>query len=140
MPRLYREAPVNSIWEGSGNVQCLDVMRAMAKTPGVTDAFIAELTLAAGNNRYFDSSLEQFKKDISTTHDFEYQGRHLVERMAKLMQAAQLILSDNDLVADAFCNSRLSELRGLNYGNLPSGIDCLSIIERARPRLDASKA
>ena len=135
LPRLYREAPVNSIWEGSGNVQCLDVMRAMRKTPWVTEALIEELASAQGHHAHYDASLNKLKGHLLNTADFEYQARHLVERMAKLMQAAQLIKADNNLIADAFCNSRLNTIRGLNYGNLAPGTDCLSIIERARPKL-----
>lgn len=135
LPRLYREAPVNSIWEGSGNVQCLDVLRAITKTPDVLDVYINELGTAAGGNKHYDQYLLKLKNDLSNTDDFQYQGRYLVERLAKAMQAAQLIKANNHSISDAFCYSRLGDIRGLSFGNLPRGIDCRSIIERARPKL-----
>ena len=135
LSRLYREAPVNSIWEGSGNVQCLDVLRAMQKTPAALAAFIAELDSAKGGNRLYDNFVAQIKQDFTHLDDFAYQGRFLVEKLAKAMQAAQLIKSGSDLISDAFCLSRLDDIRGLSFGNLPPGIDTKAIIERARPNL-----
>ena len=135
MARLYREAPVNSIWEGSGNVQCLDVLRALRKTPSALQAYFSELESANGENQLYDSYLNQLQQDFRNLDDFAYQARYLVERLAKAMQAAQLIKSGNHLISDAFCRSRLDEIRGLNFGNLPASIDTQAIIERARPML-----
>lgn len=135
LPRLYREAPVNSIWEGSGNVQVLDVLRAMTKTPDVVDVYFDELETALGANTMYDAYVGALKAEFTHVEDFEYQGRHYVERLAKAMQAAQLVKAGNALVSDAFCSSRLGESRGLNYGNLASGTDCAAIIERARPNV-----
>ncbi len=134
-PRLYREAPVNSIWEGSGNVQCLDVLRAMTRTPEVIDVFMSELETARGSNDQFDSYLDAIRADFAGLVDFEYRARHYVERLAKAMQAAQLIKAGNSMVSEAFCASRLGNDGGSTFGSLPSGIDCVSIIDRARPKL-----
>ena len=134
-PRLYREAPVNSIWEGSGNVQCLDVLRAMSKTPEVVGVFIGELETARGSNDLFDGYLDAIKVDFAELVDFEYRARHYVEHLAKAMQAAQLIKAGNALISDAFCASRLGSDSGATFGNLPTGIDCAAIIDRARPKL-----
>ncbi|USD39251.1 acyl-CoA dehydrogenase family protein [Ferrimonas sp. SCSIO 43195] len=139
LPRLYREAPVNSIWEGSGNVQCLDVLRAIGKTPQAMEVYFSELELARGGHRLYDAYLDDTREQFQALTDFEYQGRHMVERLAKLMQAAQLIFAGNAGVIDAFCASRLGPGRGLCFGNLPLGIDCLAIIERARPKVMAGE-
>lgn len=135
MPRLYREAPVNSIWEGSGNVQCLDVLRAMSKTPAVVDVYLNELETARGGHALYDAYLNDIKQTMSKLDDFQYQGRFVVEKLAKAMQAAQLIKTDNTMISDAFCAARLDDIRGLSFGNLPQGIDCKAIIERHQPKL-----
>lgn len=135
MPRLYREAPVNSIWEGSGNVQCLDVIRAINKSPQTLDTYLQELSKASGRNAHFDRYLQETVAQLKSTDDFEYQSRYLIERLAKLMQACQLLLNGQSDIAQAFCNARLDDIRGLNFGNLPSSINCQAIIERARPKI-----
>ncbi|MGM0562978.1 MAG: acyl-CoA dehydrogenase family protein [Pseudomonadota bacterium] len=136
MARLYREAPVNSIWEGSGNVQCLDVLRAVSKAPAVLDVFIAELEKASGQQADYDASLEALKAQLADFEDFQFRARSIVEHMARQMQACQLILMGNELIYTAFCRARLGEQRGLSFGNLPADIDCRAIIERARPKVD----
>ncbi len=136
MPRLYREAPINTIWEGSGNVQCLDVLRAMNKAPGSVDAYLAELESSQDQNMLFDNYLLKLKKALSDKKDLEYNARSLVEKMALALQASCLIQSGDPVVSDAFCQARLGKQSGLVYGMLPGGIDCHKIIERARPDLD----
>lgn len=136
MSRLYREAPVNSIWEGSGNVQCLDVLRAVGKAPEVLDTFIAELEKASSRQAEYDASLAALKSQLSDFENFQFRARSIVEHMARQMQACQLILMGNELIYNAFCRARLGEQRGLSFGNLPADIDCRAIIERARPKLD----
>ncbi|AOE50036.1 acyl-CoA dehydrogenase family protein [Kangiella sediminilitoris] len=138
LPRLYREAPVNSIWEGSGNVQCLDVIRAINKSPETLDSYLQELSKAKGKNNDYDHLFKRTVKQLEDTPSdaFEFQSRYFVERLAKLMQACQLLLNGNPKIADSFCLSRLSEIRGLNYGNLPPSVDCKFIIDRARPKLN----
>ena len=135
MPRLYREAPVNAIWEGSGNVQCLDVLRAMQKTPEVVDAFFAELAKASGQNRQLDAYVEALKQEFSDLDQLEYRARDVVDRMALALQGALLLQHAPAVVAEGFCASRLGSQGHHNFGTLPVGIDCAAIIERATPRL-----
>ncbi|MBA4112483.1 MAG: isovaleryl-CoA dehydrogenase [Verminephrobacter sp.] len=134
-PRLYREAPVNAIWEGSGNIQCLDVLRAMAKTPEVVDAFFAELRTTQGQNTLLDQHVRDLGKEFADTTDLQYRARHVVERMALALQASLLVRGAPAFVADAFCASRLAPEGSFNYGALPRGVDVAAIIERATPRL-----
>jgi len=133
MPRLFRESPVNAIWEGSGNVQCLDTLRAIQKEPETLDAFFREATEAKGADRRFDRFLAQLQNDFADTSDVPYRARNLVDRMALAMQASLLLRNGNKAVADAFCASRLEPNGGMNYGNLPSGTDAAAIIKRATP-------
>ena len=133
MPRLFRESPVNAIWEGSGNVQCLDTLRAIHKEPETLDAFFREAAEAKGADRRFDQFLAQLQNDFADLSDVQYRARNLVDRMALIMQASLLLRNANKAVADAFCASRLQSNGGMNYGNLPSGIDAAAIIKRATP-------
>lgn len=133
MPRLYREAVINSIWEGSGNVQCLDVLRAISKTPAVVDAFLAEMQLAQGGNTHFDHYLTQLKQQFSDMNDLEYRARDLVDRLALAFQASLLIRHAPNAVSEAFCVSRLAQQGQHNYGTLPRGVNVNAIIERANP-------
>ncbi|MBW4934684.1 isovaleryl-CoA dehydrogenase [Marinobacter sp. F4206] len=133
MPRLFRESPVNAIWEGSGNVQCLDTLRALQKEPETLDAFFRETALARGADARFDRFLAQLQNDFADISDFQYRARNLVDRMALALQAALLLQHSDPAVADAFCATRLESGGGLNYGNLPSGTDATAIIKRATP-------
>jgi putative acyl-CoA dehydrogenase len=133
-PRLFRESPVNAIWEGSGNVQCLDVLRAMQKTPEVVEAFFREVTKARGANATLDRWVGAVHKEFTNLADIEYRARDVVDRMALAIQAALLVQHVPAYVADAFCASRLADGGYRNYGTLPRGVDCVAIIERARPR------
>jgi putative acyl-CoA dehydrogenase len=135
MPRLYREAPVNAIWEGSGNVQCLDVLRAMSKTPAVVDAFFAELQHSKGAHATLDRYVADLARDFGDRSDLEYRARDLVDRMALALQASLLVRHAPIFVGDAFCRSRLDQLGAHNYGALPRGVDTAAIIERATPRI-----
>jgi putative acyl-CoA dehydrogenase len=133
-PRLFRESPVNAIWEGSGNVQCLDVLRAMQKTPEVVGAFFSEVSMAMGANANLDRWVLALQKDFRDLADLEFRARDMVDRMALALQAAQLVQHAPSFVADAFCASRLASAGHHNYGTLPRGVDCEAIIERATPR------
>jgi putative acyl-CoA dehydrogenase len=135
MPRLYREAPVNAIWEGSGNVQCLDVLRAMQKTPAVVDAFFAELKRAKGGHVALDQYVGDLAKAFANPREAEYRARDLVDRMALSLQAALLVQYAPAAVADTFCRSRLQQQGQHNYGSLPAGLEVGAIIDRALPRL-----
>jgi len=134
LPRLYREAPVNSTWEGSGNVQCVDVLRALAREPEVLEAFYAELAPAAARDRRLAAFVAQLQGALAGPESREYRARELVGRMAVALQAALLVEGSLPEVADAFCSARL-EAHGMVYGELPPEIDCTAIIERARPRV-----
>jgi len=134
MPRLYREAPVNAIWEGSGNVQSLDVLRAIRKTPEVLDVFLQELEQAAGQHVLFDRHLEDLKSACQDLEAASYRARTLVGNMALGWQASLLICHGTGFVADAFCAARLGGAGGHLYGTLPQAVDCRAVIQRAWPR------
>ncbi len=134
MPRLYREAPLLSIWEGSGNVAALDVLRAMAKQPESVEAFFAEVAPVEGVDSRLDRAVSEVKKELADFSDAEYRARRIVERMALVLQGTELVRHGDEAVADAFCASRLEGDGGLAFGTLPVGTDTESIIERARAR------
>jgi len=133
-PRLFRESPVNAIWEGSGNIQCLDVLRALQKTPACVGALFAELARAQGGNRLLDAHVAQLQREFRDTDALEYRARDVVDRVALALQAALLVQHAPAFVADAFCASRLGDGAHHNYGTLPRGVDCRAIITRATPR------
>ena len=108
MPRLFRESPVNAIWEGSGNVQCLDVLRAMQKAPATIDAFFTELAKARGGDAVLDAFAAALADELRDPRDAEYRARRVVDRMALAMQASLLVQHAPHAVADAFCRSRLA--------------------------------
>ncbi|RMH87335.1 MAG: isovaleryl-CoA dehydrogenase [Calditrichaeota bacterium] len=133
LPRLYREAPLNSIWEGSGNVQCLDVLRAISRSPEALDAFIEEIRQGQGANRRLDAYVTEVENELADREQWEYRARRLVERMAIALQATLLVRHAPAAVADAFCASRLEENVGRAFGTLPRRADVRAILERARP-------
>ncbi|MBE3558529.1 MAG: acyl-CoA dehydrogenase family protein, partial [Ktedonobacteraceae bacterium] len=135
MPRLYREMPLNSIWEGSGNVNCLDVLRALAKKPEALESFFAEVQPAAATDARLDAAIKQLKREFADLSDIEWRARRIVEQMALVLQGALLVQHAPPAVADAFCASRLGGDWGRAFGTLPRGIDAAAIIERARPKL-----
>ncbi len=132
MPRLYREAPLNSIWEGAGNVNCLDVLRAMAKEPTTAQAALDEAGRAQGMDARLDAAVERLKRELSDFSSIEIRARRLVEQMALVLQGALLLQYGQSAVADAFCASRLAGDWGRTFGTLPVGTDFAAIIERAR--------
>jgi len=133
MPRLYREAPLNSIWEGSGNVACLDVLRAMVKSPESVEVFFDEVEQTAGSDPRVGDSVAGLKRKLSDFEAAETRARHIVERMALTLQGALLVRHGDPAVADAFCASRLAGDWGHAFGTLPAGIDHRAIIDRHRP-------
>jgi putative acyl-CoA dehydrogenase len=132
MPRLYREAPVNSIWEGSGNVAALDVLRAMATRPESVDAVVEEVAAVAGEDRRLDRALEALRKELVDGGDLEARARRVAERFALVLQASLLVRHGAPEVADAFMASRLDLDRGAAFGDLPSGVDLSAVLDRAR--------
>ena len=133
LPRLYREAPVNSIWEGSGNVQCLDVLRALSKEPGIVEMLFAELGDGAGDPR-LRAHISQLQQHFADKDDIQYRARQLTEDVAVALQAKLLLEAGDNTVADAFIASRLQQ-PGRVYGTLPRGLDVQALIERARPQI-----
>ncbi|WP_116205898.1 acyl-CoA dehydrogenase family protein [Amycolatopsis circi] len=132
MPRLYREAPLMSIWEGSGNVAALDALRAMGRQPESVAAFFAEVELAAGGDSRLDDAVDRLKKDLSDVDDLEFRARRVVESMALVLQGSLLVRHAPRAVADAFCGTRFGGDWGLAFGTLPAGTDTSAIIARAR--------
>ena len=131
MARLYREAPLVSIWEGSGNVAALDTLRAMVRQPETIEAFFAELELATGTDVRYDDALALLRKEFSDAEQLQYRARRVVERMALLLQASLLVRHGDKAVADAFVASRLSNDWGIAFGTLPTGLDTKAILDRA---------
>jgi putative acyl-CoA dehydrogenase len=133
LPRLYRDAPLNSLWEGAGNLQCLDVLRAMQKDPGTVEALHQEIASAKGVNSTFDRFIGSLSLTKQMQTGAEFSARWLVEKMALAMQAAALIHSGNPGVADLFCSARLTERLGLAFGTLQSTDGVGLLLERAKP-------
>ena len=133
MPRIYREAPLNSIWEGSGNVNSLDVLRAIVRAPQSLEAVAAEIDAAAGADSRLDAAITRWRSGLGSAD--EYSSRRLAESTAMLLQGALLVRYGHPAVADAFCASRLAGDWGVSFGTLPAGADVAAIVERARPKL-----
>jgi len=133
MPRLYREAPLNSIWEGSGNVNALDVLRALGREPGTADALMAELGLARGADARLDAAVTRLGTELADPDQIELRSRRVVELMALALQGSLLVRHAPAAVAEAFCASRLGGDGGLAFGTLPAGSDVGAILERALP-------
>ncbi|TMC72807.1 MAG: isovaleryl-CoA dehydrogenase [Chloroflexi bacterium] len=133
MPRLYREAPLNSIWEGSGNVNALDVLRAMDREPESVSAFMGEVEQARGSDPRLDRSIDQLKKELTNGAGAEAGARRLVERMAIVLEGSLLVRHGDPQVAEAFAASRLGGDWGHSFGTLPKGLHLASIVQRHRP-------
>jgi putative acyl-CoA dehydrogenase len=131
MPRLFRESPLNSIWEGSGNVQCLDVLRAMVKSPDSLEAYFAEVAEGESEPRVA-AEAKALRAELTDMHEVEARARRIVERMALLLQGSLLVRFGDEAIADAFCASRLGGDWGRAFGTLPAGTDFERIIDRAR--------
>jgi putative acyl-CoA dehydrogenase len=133
LPRLYRQAPLNSIWEGSGNIQCLDVLRALSREPATREALFAELHAARGAHVALDREIMALELQLRDVSDLEARSRTVVERMALALQASVLLRAGNDAVAAAFCASRLGGAHGYAFGTLPAGAPLAALVERAMP-------
>jgi putative acyl-CoA dehydrogenase len=134
MPRLFRESPLNSIWEGSGNVQCLDVLRAMIKSPASLDAFFTEVEEGAVSEPRLEAYARALREELpGEVETIETRARRLVERMALALQGSLLVRYGDEAVADAFCASRLAGDWGQAFGTLPAGTDFARIIDRHQP-------
>ncbi len=136
MPRLYREAPLASIWEGSGNVMSLDVLRALTRAPRSLEVFLAEVEQASGADVRLDARVAGLKQRFSDPATLETRARRVVEDMALCLEGSLLVRHAPAAVADAFCASRLAGDGGLEYGTLPPGSDFEAIIARSLPDID----
>ncbi|MGW7364940.1 acyl-CoA dehydrogenase family protein [Streptomyces sp. NPDC054841] len=132
MPRLLRESPLNSIWEGSGNVQALDVLRALQREPHALDAFLREIGQTRGADHRLDGAVKGLLTELADLESVEVRARRLVERMALVLQGSLLVRWAPPEVADAFCASRLGGDWGAAFGTLPHGLDLGAVVERAR--------
>ncbi|GHA11323.1 DNA alkylation response protein [Streptomyces tauricus] len=133
MPRHYREAPLLSIWEGSGNVNALDVLRALGRAPETGEALFAELALAHGADARLDAAVLRLKDRLRDLRDPETGARRLVELMALVLQGSLLVRHAPRAVADAFCATRLGGDWGYSFGTLPGSADLTTILDRALP-------
>jgi putative acyl-CoA dehydrogenase len=132
LPRLYREAPLYSIWEGAGNIQVLDVLRAVARTPAVVDAVLAEVDAASGADARLDAAADELRAELTDRDAVEHRARRIGGLLAAVLQGALLVRHAPTPVADAWCATRLSGGHAL-FGTLPTGLDLPAIIERATP-------
>ncbi|MFE0856526.1 acyl-CoA dehydrogenase family protein [Streptomyces mutabilis] len=133
MPRLVRESPLNSIWEGAGNVQALDVLRALGREPAALDAYLTEVGAARGADHRLDAAIRDLLTELADLGAAEGRARRLVERLALVLQGALLVRYAPPEVADAFCAARLGGDGGAAFGTLPPTLDLASVVERARP-------
>jgi putative acyl-CoA dehydrogenase len=134
MPRLFRESPLNGIWEGSGNVICLDVLRAAGREPQALEAFFDELDTARGTDRRLDAAVDRVRTEFSDLAGIEGRARRVVEAMALALQASLLVRYGHPAVAEAYCASRLTGDHGQALGTLPPSTDLTTILERSRPK------
>ncbi|MER5791602.1 acyl-CoA dehydrogenase family protein [Streptomyces sp. NPDC001980] len=135
LPRLVRESPLNSVWEGAGNVQALDVLRALQREPGALDAYLREIGRAHGADHRLDRAVKDLFSELADLEGMESRARRLVERLATVLQGSLLVRFAPAEVADAFCASRLSNDWGSTFGTLPSGLDLTAVVDRARVRI-----
>ncbi|WP_139978051.1 acyl-CoA dehydrogenase family protein [Nocardioides litoris] len=131
LPRIYRELPLLSIWEGSGNVAALDALRAMGREPASVEHFFTEVELAAGADHRLDDAVAMVKKELSDGAELELRARRVVEQLALVLQGSLLVRHAPAAVADAFCASRLGRDWGGALGTLPPGLDLGAVVERA---------
>ena len=133
LPRVYRQQPLLSIWEGSGNVVCLDVLRAARRDPETVEALFAEFGEAGGADPRLDAAIGELERELAAPEELEPRARLVVERLALALQASLLVRHSPPEIADAFCASRLGGPAGLVYGTLPRSVEARLIIDRNRP-------
>ncbi|MBW8798605.1 MAG: acyl-CoA dehydrogenase family protein [Streptomyces sp.] len=132
LPRLVRESPLNSVWEGAGNIQALDVLRTLQREPGALDAYLQEIGRAHGADHRLDRAVKDLFSQLADLEGMESRARRLVERLATVLQGSLLVRFAPAEVADAFCASRLGNDWGSTFGTLPSGLDLTTVVDRAR--------
>lgn len=131
MPRLYREAPLMGIWEGSGNVSALDTLRAMATRPECVEVLFDELGRTAGHDARMDAFVATLHQQLTDTGDIEYRARKVAEDISLALQGSLLLRHGHPTVTEAFLASRLGGQWGGAFGTLPAGLDLAPILERA---------
>ncbi|MES5818686.1 acyl-CoA dehydrogenase family protein [Streptomyces sp. RG80] len=134
LPRLVRESPLNSIWEGAGNIQALDVLRALQREPMALNAYLQEVGRARGADHRMDAAIKNLLTELADLDGIEARARRLTERLALVLQGALLVQHAPPEVADAFCASRLGGDGGAAFGTLPSTLDLASVVDRSRPQ------
>src|SRR5262249_4530683 len=130
-PRLFREAPLMGIWEGSGNVSALDTLRAMATRPECVEVLFGELAQSAGQDPRLDGHVEQLRQDLSDLETIQYRARKVAEDIALVLQGSLRVRPGHPAVAEAFLTTRLGGQWGGAYGTMPTGLDLAPILERA---------
>ncbi len=133
LPRIFRESPLNSLWEGAGNVNALDLWRAAGREPESVEALLGEIDLAAGADVRLDAATQRLRIELHDGEEPEYRSRSVTALAALCLQGSLLVRHSPPEVADAFCAARLSAVGGRAYGTLPRGVDCAAIVERHRP-------
>ena len=131
MPRLYREAPLMGIWEGSGNVSALDTLRAMATRPECVDVLFDELAKSAGQDPRLDGHIERLRTQLGDLDTIQYRARKVAEDICLALQGSLLVRHGHPAVAEAFSATRLGREWGGAFGTMPSGLDLAPILERA---------
>lgn len=134
LARLYRQAPLNSIWEGSGNIMRLDLLRAFSREPETLTALEAELAAAGGRHPAYDRYLARLKDEMTDPASLESRGRRLIEKVALATQACLLLRYAPDFVSAAFCASRLGGEGGAAFGTLPGNTAFAALLARAWPQ------
>ena len=134
LPRLVRESPLNSIWEGAGNVQALDVVRALKREPQALNAYLLEIGRTRGADHRLDAAVKSLFTELADLDGIEGRARHLTERLALVLQGSLLVRHAPPEVADAFCASRLGGDGGTAFGTLPTTLDLAKVVERSRPQ------
>jgi putative acyl-CoA dehydrogenase len=132
LPRLYRDVPVNAIWEGSGNIQCLDVLRAASREPETLEATLAEIRLAKGANSTLNAFTDDLESRLAQADDIEFRARRLATDLALALQASLLVRHAPAGIGDAFCAARLAGGNHL-FGQMPAGVDPAAILARTLP-------
>ncbi|MEU6197550.1 acyl-CoA dehydrogenase family protein [Streptomyces sp. NPDC047061] len=132
LPRLVRESPLNSVWEGAGNIQALDALRALHREPGALDAYLQEIGRAHGADHRLDRAVKDLFSELADLEGMEARARRLVERLATVLQGSLLVRFAPPEVADAFCASRLGNDWGSSFGTLPSSLDLTAVVDRSR--------
>ncbi|GHE01313.1 acyl-CoA dehydrogenase family protein [Streptomyces alanosinicus] len=133
LPRLVRESPLNSVWEGAGNVQALDVLRALRREPGALDACLTEIGRSHGADHRLDRAVKDLFTELADLDAVEGRARRLAERLALVLQGSLLVRHAPPEVADAFCASRLGGDHGSTFGTLSTGLGLKAMVDRAHP-------